>query len=556
MDLPQAWKLSKTLYLEVAYRSVQFSRGADMMKSGSFTQTPEKQIASLIKNTIRSKTIFAIFLCIGAAIPFAQLLIAPGPISVVSAASLSLAIGLAYLVLYSLQILPSLASAEPYSFLLTLPFERGEFSLVTMLSFVRTFDYLAVGAILVPVVGIAVLTGSILATILMIVAAAINVVFAVAIGLGFSGLFYRNITRGGRSRGASLARMIFIISWGIAAMSIGFVFNIVIYLLPFINEVISGNLAQWSGVILALLHPFDFGLALAYLAYPSFATQSLMPLLAVSFVAVVAYTLLAFAVGRRTLHTIVGITHGQGVSIIRESAKEYTLKIRNPVYAYILKDLRVAAKSPSTAFVFAMPIFETAIILFSTSGLAFTAGEVIMATAMGSLFTLMLSSFLLNTERAGLSYTMSLPIGARAVINGKSLISTLSYLPVPALILVIEIFRNTSSIFFLVPLVETFAVSAATTTEIAMFIRGRTFTEAPQARITSRGMSSGFSMMASSDISLLIKALIVSGIVMVAPLIAYGALVVLSTHLVAIAAMSVLSVVEFALVQEIIRRRR
>ncbi|MDG6905170.1 MAG: hypothetical protein JRN20_05215, partial [Nitrososphaerota archaeon] len=89
-----------------------------------------------------------------------------------------------------------------------------------------------------------------------------------------------------------------------------------------------------------------------------------------------------------------------------------------------------------------------------------------------------------------------------------------------------------------------------------MFIRGRTFTEAPQARITSRGMSSGFSMMASSDISLLIKALIVSGIVMVAPLIAYGALVVLSTHLVAIAAMSVLSVVEFALVQEIIRRRR
>ena len=557
MNIREAWKLSKTLYLEVAYESVQLSRGADMMKSGSLTQTPEKQITSLIKSTQRSKIIFAVFVAIGTAIPFASLVISPGPVSVVSAASLSLAIGLAYLVLYSLQILPSFASAAPFSLLLTLPFERGDFSLVTMLSFVRTFDYLAVVCIAVPVVGMAVLTGSVLATILMAAATVMNAVFAVAIGLGFSGLFYRNITRGGRSRSASLARLIFLVSWGIAAMSIGFVFNIVIYLLPLMNDVISGNLAQWSGWILAVLHPFSFGLAIAYLVYPSFASGSVMPLLIMSFVAIVVYALIAFAAGRRTLNTISGITHGGGVSIIRESAKEYSLKLRKPLYAYMLKDLRVAAKNPSTAMIFALPVFETAIIILSTSGIAFTTGEAIMSTGMGSLFTLMLSSFLLNTERAGLGYTMSLPIGARTVINGKSLISTIAYLPVPALILAMDIFRHATITTFLVPLVETLAVSAATTAEIAMFVQGRTSGEVSTKVTGGRVTSSGFSMMVSSDIGLLIKSLIISGIIIVIPLIAYGVIaIMLSSQFMAIGVMALVATAEFAAVQAILRRRR
>ncbi|MDG6995137.1 MAG: hypothetical protein JRN52_04365 [Nitrososphaerota archaeon] len=559
MNIREAWKLSKTLYLEVAYESVQLSRGADMMKSGSLTQTPEKQITSLIKSAQRSKLIFAVFVAIGTAIPFASLLIAPGPVSVVSAASLSLAIGLAYLVLYSLQILPSFASAEPFSILLTLPFESGDFSLVTMLSFVRTFDYLAVVCIVVPVVGMAVLTGSVLATILMAAAAVMNAVFAVAIGLGFAGLFYRNITRGGRSRGASLARLIFIVSWGIAAMSIGFVFNIVIYLLPLMNDIISGNLAQWSGWILAVLHPFSFGLAIAYLVYPSFASGSVIPLLLMSFASVVVYALIAYAAGKRTLHTITGLTHGQGVSIIRESAKEYSLKLRKPLYAFMLKDLRLAAKSPSTAMIFAFPVFETAIIILSTSGRVFATEDVLMSTGMGSLFTLMLSSFLLNTERAGLGYSMSLPIGPRMVISGKSLISTIAYLPVPALIIALQLIRQAVTISFLVPLVETFAVSAATTAEIAMFVRGRTLSEAliPKVAPGGRGMSSGFSVMVSSDIGLLIKSLIISGIILVIPLIAYGAIALLLTsQFLAIGIMTLIAAGELAVVQAILRRRR
>ncbi|MCL5067023.1 MAG: hypothetical protein M1368_01555, partial [Thaumarchaeota archaeon] len=530
MNLREAWKLSKVPYVEIAYRSVQLSRGAEMMKSGSLTKTPQEQIASVIKNAKTSKIIFTVFVCIGTAIPFAQILMAPGPISVVSAVSLSLAIGLAYLVLYSLQILPSFASAEPYSLLLTLPFARNDFSLVTMLSFVRTFDYLAIGCILVPVVGVALLTGSAIATILILGGTVINTVFAIAIGLWFSGLFYRNITRGGRSRGGSIARLVFLITWGLAAMSIGFLFNVVISLLPLMNHIISGNLAQWSGVILSILHPFAFGLAIAYLVYPSFASGSATSLIVLSFGAVAAYIALAYAASRRTLRTIASISHGQGITIIRESAKEFTLKIRKPFFAYVMKDLRVAAKSPSTAMIFALPFFETVIIAMSISGVAMSTPDLVIATIMGCLFTLMVSSFLLNTERAGLGYTMSLPIGAGIVINAKSFISTLVYLPVPALILVLQILKpGVSSLFFLVPLIEILAVSAGTTAEIAMFISGSSSKQISQPGASSqvRTVSTGFSVMAGSDIGLLIKALIISGIIVAAPLITYVASLVL-----------------------------
>lgn len=555
MKFREAWKLSKTLYLEVAYESVQFSRGASMMKSGTLTQTPEKQISSLLKSAARSKMIFAVFVAIGAAIPFASLYFAPGPISIVSAATMSLAIGLAYLVLYSLQILPSFASAEPYSLLLTLPFNKDDFSLVTMLSFIRTFDYLAIACILVPVVSIAVFTGSVFATILMAAAAMMNTVFAVAIGLGFASLFYRNITRGGRSRGASFARLVFILSWGIAVMSIGFVFNLVIYLLPLMNDMISGNLSEWSGWVLAALHPFSFGLVLAYLVYPSFASASVMPLLITSFGAIVVYALIAFVAGRRTLHAIAGITHGKGVSIIRESAKEFSLKLRKPLYAYVLKDLRVAAKNPSTATIFALPVIETAIIMFSISSIDVTLGETILSTGMGAMFTLMLTSFLLNTERAGLGYTMSLPIGAGMVINGKSLIATIAYLPVPALILVMEVLRHLTAQTFLVPLLETLAVSAATTVEISMFVHGSTF---GSSRDGARAMviPSGFSMMASSDMGLLIKAVIISGIILVVPLAVYGGVAVMIDTNFAIGAMALVAAAEFAAVQMFLRSRR
>jgi hypothetical protein len=142
MKLRDAWKLSKLPYGELVYKSSELVSG--------YCEKDLKHVRATLIAAKANKARFTIFVCLGAALPFVGFVINPTPISLVSAITLSLVMSFAYLVLYSLQILPSFSNAEAYSLLLTLPLSEQAFSEVTMLSFVRTFDYLAIGSVLVP----------------------------------------------------------------------------------------------------------------------------------------------------------------------------------------------------------------------------------------------------------------------------------------------------------------------------------------------------------------------------------------------------------------------
>lgn len=195
MKLREAWRTSKAPYVEVTYRSTVLTRGG--MGGGlAAAGDPRRRVNSIIRGAKISKIVFAFFICIASAAPFVQYTLDRTAVSLASAVTFSLAISLAYLILYSLQVLPSFSSAEPFAILSSLPLEDRDFSLVTMFSFIRTFDYLAVSGVATQVVAVAFVTGSALATVLMTVGALMNMVFAVAIGLGLSRLFYKNITRG------------------------------------------------------------------------------------------------------------------------------------------------------------------------------------------------------------------------------------------------------------------------------------------------------------------------------------------------------------------------
>ena len=87
----------------------------------------------------------------------------------------------------------------------------------------------------------------------------INLVFAMAIASWFSGIFYRNVTRGGRSLTAKIGQALFLLTWGVAAMSIAFLFNFISYALPYFSSAILGAITQSIGLILSTLHPFSTG---------------------------------------------------------------------------------------------------------------------------------------------------------------------------------------------------------------------------------------------------------------------------------------------------------
>lgn len=570
IGLRQAWRLSKLPYVELLYKSNQLASGTSSTAGlSSDEKDSQKRIKSILRGAKISKTVFTLFVCLGTAVPFIGFVTSSSSISLVSAIAISLMIGFAYLIFYSLQILPSFSGAEPYSLLLTLPFNERDFSLVTMFSFVRTFDYLGIGSVLVPFVSVAVLTGSIAASVLMLGASVINVIFAIVVGLWISRLFYKNITRGGRSKGATLTRIVFLVTWGFAVLSTGFLFQIVTYLLPYVNQIFSGSLDQGFGIILSVIHPFTFGLAVTSLAFPALFKSSVSGtsgtlFTAVSYGATTAYFLVAFVAAKRTTRLLTSITHGHVVAIAREIAKEFTLKLRRPIFAYVMKDMRSASKNPSTAFLFALPLFETIVIYIALnqSG-SVNIADVTSMTVFGALFTLMAGVMLLNTERRGLEYTLSLPLFGKLIVDAKSLIATLTYIPVPFAILLLRLPKSGVGISSLFPFMEILAISAATTAEIAFLIRGHS-TRKPSkslnppslyARMRSASLqSSGFSLISGSNLGQMIKAILIALPITAAPIASY--LVIFSVanmESVSIIVMALVAVLELIIMQIALR---
>ncbi|HEV2137757.1 MAG TPA: hypothetical protein VGR53_02855 [Nitrososphaerales archaeon] len=555
MNLREAWRLSKTPYIELVFRSAIMTRGT---MGGFGFGSPARRVKSITRGALVGKVIITAFIALGAIFAFYQFAISRTAAALVTGVTLSLAISLGYTVLYSLQVLPSFTGAGPYALLSTMPLGRRDLSLLALLSVIRTFDSMIVAAILVQVGVVAYLTASPLATVVMALASVANSVFGVTISLGLAGLFQRNITSGGRGKRATFARFLFLISWGLAAASFGFVFSLIQYVFPALESAISGSLSTTSiPILFSVLHPFSTGLALASLVFPSLATGSPALGLAttLSFVAMAGYLLLAYFAGRKALSITERVSQQQATSIIRQRATEFLLRLRRPIPAYVLKDARIASKNPQTAFVFALPVFETIIIVFSLSQASeLGATAVLAATSLGCFFTLISASVLLNTEGSGLDYTFSLPLNARLIILAKSIISTTAYLPVPAAIGVLLAFALPSALWLVViPVIQILAVSAASSAELAFFIRSY---KKRGGRQTSRGVQTrGLNLMSAGDLARLLGALVVAGGLALGPLGVYaGTYFVTQSDGVAVGSQAIAALAELAAVQLYLRR--
>jgi hypothetical protein len=541
MNLREAWRLSSYPYREVAYRSIENSRGASS-GYGLYGQDLKKRFDRTIGSARTSKIAFAVLGTIGTFFPFLEYVVSRTPEALVSGISLSLAISLAYIVFYSLQILPAFSSGESYILLRSLPLSDQDFSVVSMFSFMRTFDYIALTTSIVQVGSVALLTRSLVATVMMMAGSAMNLIFAMALALWFSGIFYRNVTRGGRSLTAKIGRALFLITWGIAAMSIAFLFNFISYALPYFSSAILGSITQPTGLLLTLLHPFSTGMAITDVVYPSLYAQHPLPpklvLLVPRFVppllaylSTFGYFGLSFIVARRTFRSVAQTTQGYGLATVKRQIVDFSLKLKKPLAAYVLKDLRLASKNPSLAFFYATPLFEVITLAVVTVQFpTMRATPMIIATVLGCFFTLMICSTLLNTEGAGLEYTLSLPLRGRTIINAKALIASLTYTPVPIALLLIGLSKQVSSPYtFLIPFVEAISVVAACTFQIAFFVKPRKVRDASGRKVTLV-QTEGFSIMAGSDVKRLMESFAISSFILLIPIIAYSLTFVFSLN--------------------------
>ncbi len=437
---------------------------------------------------------------------------------------------------------------------------------MAFLSFVRTFDWQVLCALGVQMLAVGFATHSVAAVALMFVASLVNSTFGIFIAVFLSRVFYQNITRGGRSLAASISRIVFLITWGIAVMSLGFFFDFLPYLTTYIDRAVRSNLLSPAGEVLALVHPFSSALVITSTIYPSLYGSTALNnnLRLLSFVMVAFYLGLGIVVGRRTINVVSSVARGGGVSIIRKAAKEFSIHPRFPLLAYVLKDLRMATKSTATAFLFGFPIFEVVIVFFSFSSVSrFSATTIFSSTAVGLFFILFMSSALLNTEASAIDFTVSLPLRPSTIVNAKALITVFMYLPVPLAILFLSHYKPISSpVLIFVPFIEALAVASAGAAQIGLFIVGHrkvVVSQIGEKKVTkSVGVfePSGFSLMGSRDVIRLATSIGVGLGLLAIPIAAYGItyFALTNNHLLALISMFLAGVVELALVEFIMQR--
>jgi predicted permease len=541
MKLLEAWRLSRLPYKEVVYRSIAEERGR--MWWGGFSRGSlggdAQNDHELTKKALRiakfDKSLVAIFNILVAAIPFTAQFFGSPILGLTSAISLSLAVTFGFTALYAIQTFSSFVSAESSALLSTLPLEPRDFSLITIFSFVRSVDYIVVGAILSQVVLVAYYTGSPFAVLVMLVASVINAVLAVAVALWFSRMFTKNLSRGGRSKGSSVLRLVFIMMWGSLLMGVSLLISLPWYILPSLETVLLSS-SQLSTLLFCFLHPFSAGITIANLGQP--VTAGFTSLIAA--VSMVGYVIVAGFAGNWMLKTVKRISRGTGVKMSRETAKDFSIKTRKPLLGYVLKDLRISSRNPATAFFFALPVLETVIVSFMIANFeVLRASTLLVSSFMGGIFVLLMPLALLSAEGTGLEYTKTLPLNVNSIITSKTLISTLTYVPVPLVLLVMAFLKPLSSpLTMLIPFFVIFAIASASIFEIQLFLSSVT-----KGRITALIHD--------------LKKLIVGVTTLIIPLAVYAVGYLISfSHVFAVLGMGGASASELALAVHLLRRNK
>jgi predicted permease len=228
------------------------------------------------------------------------------------------------------------------------------------------------------------------------------------------------------------------------------------------------GLNQISSLFLCIIYPFSAGIAITNLVHPSLAFFTAL----VASVAMIGYALLAGAAGKWTLGTVRRISHGSGVGAVRVVAKDFSVKIWNPWLGYVIKDLKTSSRNPATAFFFALPVLETAIVsLLITNYAMLRASTILVATFTGGILALFVPLALLTSEGTGLEYTKTLPINANRIIISKTLIATATYVPVPLTLLVMAFIKQlTWQPTILIPYFIILSIASASVFEINLFM--------------------------------------------------------------------------------------
>lgn len=373
------------------------------------------------------------------------------------------------------QVIPTLIASGVLTVLEPLPIDDRTLRRVSGILYLRLFDLPALTILVLTPLGVGIALGP-LAGLASLPGAIVAVAFALALSLLTGRFFLRRVqgSRGGGGR--AVVRWAYLVLWLVPAFAM---FAFITAAPAFFNllATLAAEGPTPQGTLLAAAFPFSFAALPAIasggtssLAILSPSTVLVLALATAGYVALAVWSVVWLAGSVRSLLFL------PVQAPVALSTTPFSLRPAGRARSVLVKDLRIASRTPGYAFLILLPILDAGALGLLTYATPLE-NAVASSLALGAVTTAaLLATFFgpafFAIEVLAYSYGRTLPLSNRSVVFGKVALIALMYLAAAAIILAFTLLRFYAPVTFGVfVLAELPAVLAAALVELGLLFR-------------------------------------------------------------------------------------
>ncbi len=344
-----------------------------------------------------------------------------------------------------LQFLPTFLSSSIVPVLRTLPVASATVDRVALLLLVRLFDAPSLTCLLLTPLAVGVVLGSPWAGLAVVPAEVTVVVLAMAFAVATGRFFVRNVQGSPGGHRATALRWAYLVAWGLPAFALfGFV-AIAPRFLTLLADLSTGGPTDVLGGLLAV-YPFNFAVLPALATSPGSVGEVPLPggFVGIAVVAAVYSVLVAYA-GRWLLSAPGQLAALTTPGRARGNVVPAPVRVRSAPLAILVKDFRLASRTPAFAFLILIPLGDATLLglvtAFSPLGAANPASLAEAAVASAALLATFFGPAFFAIEVTSYSYSRSLPLTGRSLLIGKTTLILFLYGIAASVVLVLTLIR-------------------------------------------------------------------------------------------------------------------
>ncbi|HEV2520316.1 MAG TPA: hypothetical protein VGX00_06840 [Thermoplasmata archaeon] len=476
----EAYRLQARAFPELAYEAIYAVRQGNLPPALPPSEIGARSLRRVLQSKLLVSGLLAL-VALGTILvlsPVAEGLLAPDlarPLYIATVLVGLLVLELALIWWTGLQVLPTFLASPILPTLEALPVPSPTVDRVGLLLFLRLFDLPAATALIVTPIAVGVALHSPLAGLAILPGALSAVVFALALALVTGRFFVRHVQASPGGSGHTALRWAYLVLWAIPAFAMYGYVTIGPRAVAWLSGVVA---AGPSGLVDGLLAAYPFPLA----SLPSLASTGSLAWSDSGVGPVVVVVSGSLVYGALTV-VLAGwlVTAPRGLAVARgigslPAATESVLRTRSPPTSIVVKDLRIASRTPAYAFLILLPLLDAVAIgawtLLSQPSPSDALNIASAAVATAALLATFFSPAFFAIELMGYSYTRTLPLPQRSLLLGKVLLVAGLYLVASGTVLAITLLRLFDPVpFALFVAAELPAVLAAAFLELGILVR-------------------------------------------------------------------------------------